>query len=154
MLPANSHSLLPLIHTANNVTFPCGQFDQASVSCQGRTRSKAGEKFDEERLLPFFLAPPASFGSRPLGLLRPDVAQALQADGLDQFDSVGRSPWYFLTEPIQRDSAPAQAQAWGVSFAPWVNESGQSARSECVERLVKAWKDAGMFPDILRGDFH
>ncbi|GAA5911622.1 hypothetical protein JCM8208_005694 [Rhodotorula glutinis] len=45
----------------------------------------------------------------------------------------------------------AETGPWAVGFEDWVNEEGVDARREHVDRIVRGWKHAGMFPECLGG---
>ncbi|KAF5371250.1 hypothetical protein D9758_004231 [Tetrapyrgos nigripes] len=123
-LPPSCTSLLDSVKKANNVFLPNGPFDPASESLAFcRTRSKAVTedelKYDKERLVPFRLPT-----GNVVGLLRPQVFEALASE--KELD-------------LSRN---------GVSF-----QSGMDydARTRYMNNLVGRWKGEGLFAGILRG---
>lgn len=44
------------------------------------------------------------------------------------------------------------ATPYAVAFADWVNEEGREARKEQMDRVARAWKMKGDYPDVLGGE--
>jgi hypothetical protein len=130
-LPAAHPTLLPLVLSSSNLEISRGPWHTPHLRHQVATRTRDNNCVDEETVLPFFLSTPRSPQCRPIGFLRPEVVNALEADHRNlQYSDHSEKPC-------------------SVSFASWVNEVGNPARTAHVERLVRRWKKEGLFHGIL-----
>jgi hypothetical protein len=137
-------TLLPVVHSASNLLLSHGPYDAPELVHTVRTRMAHDRKRSmEEIVVPFFTSTPTSACSRPVGFLRPQVLRALE----DHHARSGhRSPWHPHYSPERRGGGP-----WAVSFAAWVNDGGFPTRSSHMNHLLAEWREAGIFPSILRG---
>ncbi|TFK75024.1 hypothetical protein BDN72DRAFT_832730 [Pluteus cervinus] len=155
-LPNGHISLLPLVHRCSNLTI---ELNDHSRTLTVGTRTSDGSVEDQETVVPFVLSNHDEPGHtyvdgklseleehqlrRPLGLLRPKVVESLEHDH-HQHESEGkRSPWNL--------AYCAKGTVESASFASWVNEGGQRARTKQMNRLISEWKRDKVFQDILRG---
>ncbi|KAF9054504.1 hypothetical protein BJ165DRAFT_1439377 [Panaeolus papilionaceus] len=164
-LPAGHHSLLPLVHSCNNLILPTSSsltidaLDSSSPQHQPTisTRSPTGEAIATETVVPFHLShsnaslsplqdPNIAASRGPVGLLRPQVASALEDDHQKHLVSGAASPW-----DLRYTKTDGQSVLRSVAFADWVNEGGKYTRTMHMERIVDDWKKHGQFKEILRG---
>ncbi|KDR80652.1 hypothetical protein GALMADRAFT_241011 [Galerina marginata CBS 339.88] len=141
-LPPGHRSLLPLVHSCNNLVLPHQPWHSQAPLVMG-TRNSDGEVVDKEHIVPFVL----SHGHRegPVGFLRPQVASALEDDHQKHLVSGAASPWdlkYTKDHPKSLKS---------VAFAAWINEGGKYTRTMHIEHLVDEWRRRNMFPEVLKG---
>lgn len=69
------------------------------------------------------------------------AADATSAGGLER-----------ALEGLRVDGAPSGEEGtYAVGFADWVNAEGADARGEHIDRVVRGWKQEGMFMDQLGG---
>lgn len=144
-LPITQPSLLPLIHTSSNLYIEnIGSGPMARYIVSNRTEKSHVNK---ENVVPFYMSAPSLGYRPPLGFLRPLVADALMSDHAIQVGQSRISPWDI------HYSQESDHDIISVSFAQWVNESGNTQRTHVMERLLAGWRNNGIFPDILRGSF-
>ncbi|CAH7668235.1 NUDIX hydrolase domain-like protein [Phakopsora pachyrhizi] len=102
--------------------------------------------------------------SQPIGFISLDrVLRLILRDNQKMVDMNCKPCWkvlYHLNQktdqnPIVDDDVEIQVeeQVWGLSFEDWINESSDPAslRTEHFDRLVRTWKEAGLFSEILDG---
>jgi hypothetical protein len=145
-LPTAYSTLLPLVLSSSNLEISPGPWHTPHLRHQVATRTRDNHCVDEETVLPFFLSTPYSPQCRPIGFLRPEVVNALEADHSNQISAHKISPWNL-------QYSGHSEKPWSVSFASWVNEAGNRARTVHIERLVREWKRENLFHNILRGAF-
>ncbi|PPQ63814.1 hypothetical protein CVT24_009809 [Panaeolus cyanescens] len=158
-LPAGHHSLLPLVHSCNNLVLPSrSSLDQDNSDTNLptiSTRSPTGESIATEQVVPFHLShttdshitnPTLTISRGPVGFLRPQVASALEDDHQKHQLSGAASPW-----DLRYAKSESQSILTSVAFADWVNDGGKYTRTMHVERIVGDWKKHGHFKEILRG---
>jgi len=143
-LPRGHESLLPLVHTCNNLVLPNEPWDSHSTHIIG-TRTAEGDVVGRETAIPFLIS--HNTREKPIGLIRPDVALALEEDHQKHLVQGSASPW----ELRYSKEHPKALQA--VAFAAWVNEGGKYTRTMHMERLVYDWRKHNVFPIILKGVF-
>jgi hypothetical protein len=143
-LPAAHPTFLPLVLSSSNLGISRGPWHSPHLRSRVVTRTKDNGYVDEETVLPFFLSTPFSSQCRPIGFLRPEVANALEADHNNQISAHKISPWHL--QYSHHANRP-----WSASFSSWVNEAGHRARTVHIDRLVREWNREKLFDDILRG---
>lgn len=143
-LPSDHNSLLPLVHSSSNLRLSPFSHNPTTRHCIS-TRKESDVYLHEEFVVPFYVSTPVSAGCRPIGWLRPLVAQALKADHDSKLMCNQRSPWQ-LQHTRESSGLPLSA-----AFAPWINVEGRQQRTLYMERLVTRWKQENLFADILSG---
>ncbi|PPQ78381.1 hypothetical protein CVT25_011604 [Psilocybe cyanescens] len=142
-LPRGHHSLLPLVHSCNNLILshhPWHSDPKHTVA----TRTALGDLTDEETVVPFVIS--HDHRDYPaVGFIRPHVASALEEDHQKHLVSGSASPWDL------RYSKEFPKVLKAVAFAAWVNEGGKYTRTMHMERLVYDWRKHDVFADILKG---
>lgn len=101
----------------------------------------------QDVLVPFFVSlPKEGAHQQPIGFVLPSVLTALEEDNT-KMSSIKCSPcWAFAQEE--------RGPIWAIAFADWINEDLNEAldlRTEHMDRVVRNWKEAGLFPDPLQG---
>jgi len=138
VLPAGVWSLLSVCTTLDNAVLPQGPFGPALHA----SRVVHAREEKEELLLPFFVE---STDKKPVGFLRPSVVEALQDDNAHMKKMRLQACWRVLEVTESGD-------AWGIAFEDWLNEEGREARSEHMDRVMRAWKQENRFPEELNGE--
>jgi hypothetical protein len=142
-LPSGHNSLLPLVLSSSNLRLSPLSHNH-TIRHRVSTRNESNISLDAEFVVPFYVSTPLSPECRPIGWLRPQVAQALEEDHETELRRDQRSPWQF-----HRNESDGLPQA--AAFARWINAGGQQLRTLCMERLVMRWRQEQLFTDILRG---
>ena len=90
-------------------------------------------------------------GSRRSSVTANTAASALTGGGSS--DGEQGIPMDDVLEGLRSLSMAQSAESgpWAIGFEDWVNEEGVDARREHVDRIVRGWKHAGMFPECLGG---
>lgn len=145
-LPANHHSLLPLVLSSSNLRLS-PVLQNSATHYQVSTRRESGIYGDEEPVVPFFVSTPMSPECKPIGFLRPEVLHALKIDHETQLRQHHRSPWDL------QYTGKSDRTVLSIAFAQWINAGGQPQRTQHMERLVMEWRNNKLFSDILRGRF-
>lgn len=141
-LPSHHASLLPLVCSSSNLYLSSSLHD-STIRHHVSTRKESNVYVDEEDVVPFYVSNPTAMLSKPIGWLRPLVANALNEDHETEFRRHQRSPWH-----LEHTSDGVLLSA---AFASWINTEGQQQRTLHMERLVMKWRQARLFADILRG---
>ncbi|KAF9221180.1 hypothetical protein BS17DRAFT_786025 [Gyrodon lividus] len=129
-------SVLPLVLSSINLALPSGPFDDPTTTHRASCYASSVPAEEEERLLPMFLH--SSLPKSPIGFLRPKVMEKILCD----HEQCGKnSMWNVFRRP---DDSP-----WAIAFADHIADF--AARSQAMSGLLRAWKDDGFFPDILKG---
>jgi hypothetical protein len=142
-LPCGHNSLLPLVLSSSNLRLSPLSHNH-TIRYRVSTRNESNISLDAEFVVPFYMSTPLSPECRPIGWLRPQVAQVLEEDHETELRRGQRSPWQF-----HRNESDGLPQA--AAFARWINAGGQHLRTHCMERLVMRWRQEQLFTDILRG---
>ncbi|KAH9479438.1 hypothetical protein JR316_0008032 [Psilocybe cubensis] len=142
-LPREHHSLLPLVHSCNNLILSNHPWHSDTPHTVA-TRTAQGDLIDQETVVPFVIS--HDHRDYPaVGFIRPQVAAALEEDHQKHLVSGSASPWDL------RYSKELPKVLKAVAFAPWVNEGGKYTRTMHMERLIYDWRKHDVFSDILKG---
>lgn len=129
-------SVLPLVHSAINLTLPTGPFDDPAVTHRASCNAGSIPPEEEEQLFPMFLG--STSLSRPIGFLRPKVAEEILKN---HQESGEKSIWNVLHGP--GDSL------WAICFADQIADF--ETRTHAMRVVLERWKSEGLFPDVLKG---
>ncbi|OAV89721.1 hypothetical protein PTTG_03848 [Puccinia triticina 1-1 BBBD Race 1] len=123
------------------------------------TRSNSSDQLDNN---PFFneqaYQPPWDQAAQdrdarqPIGFLRPAVLKALIQDNQHMNRIHSQACWKLFYPPDQGQETGASLPA-RVSFEDWINQAEDriETRQEHLDRLVRGWKEIGLFADQLSG---
>lgn len=98
---------------------------------------------DGDTVIPFYVAEEDSQCTPPVGLLSQTIVSAIQNDHRECVATTGTSPWRLHYGEFKKLAS--------ISFAPWVNRDGRSARTTHIERIVHGLKEDKRNNDFLRG---
>lgn len=128
------------MNTCNNYTLPEGPWSPERVS-----RELAGSPSDH--LVPFFVSLPTSGAVQtPIGFVPPHVLSELEKDNV-KMSKMRCQPCWAMAR------ADEQSPIWAVAFADWMNDDPEALplRTEHMDRLMRNWKEAGVFAEHLKG---
>jgi hypothetical protein len=143
LLPQGQWSLQNVIERCNNGALPDGPFSPAKLAYD--------KTLTDDWLVPFFLQPlpdaSTSGHTTPIGFLRRAVVDAMRADNDKMRSMRCDTCWRFYGEG---------EDTWAASFEGWftdvdTREQLLALRSEHMDRMVRGWKEAGLFPQTLQG---
>ncbi|PLW27567.1 hypothetical protein PCASD_20081 [Puccinia coronata f. sp. avenae] len=85
---------------------------------------------------------------QPIGFLRPPIVEALVQDNQHMKQIQKQTCWKLFYLENEEGSLPVK-----VSFEDWINQSEDwlEARSKQLQRLIRGWKENGLFLDQLAG---
>lgn len=143
-LPSGSWTLLPIIEKCDNAVLP---------AWPPRSQSEQTDADAEDRLVPFFVE---EQDTRPVGFLRPKVLQAMLDDNeaMTTKMKMAEPCWQVRTRTNDAKEAVAADglhNIESVAIAKWINDEGKETRSEHMDRLVRKWREQGLFSDELGG---
>ena len=148
-LPAGCWTLLPIVDRCDNARLPQGPFGPDAtvrVPPQRAAGARAGSSQQVERLVPFYVK---QDDVQPIGFLRPAVLAALLADNEGAVKRRKAQPCWIIQSTSE--DAEDRNSIHGVAFADWVNEDGKEGRHDQMDRLVRGWKEDGLFAGELKG---
>jgi hypothetical protein len=138
-LPYPHYTLAPVLDACDNVILPLGPFSPTAPPTFA-VSTTSHKQYDQEPIVPFFV----EIGdSQPVGFLRPAVVDALKVDNVKMNKFKVNECWKILEND--------EGRVWAVAFEDWLNEEGAAARQEHIDRLVRSWKQAGLFASELGG---
>lgn len=146
--PRGHSTLLPVIEACDNTSLPLGPFSAEWKSLRDqRLQRLQRDNTPLDTIVPFFLRAPnehEEYQEQPIGFLRQDVFQAMKKYNLDSAD-----------QPIF-DFLGGVDAPWGVAFTEQLNDPQDSQhafalRTRAMTKMVETWRDAGLFPENLRG---
>jgi hypothetical protein len=146
LLPQGRWTLKSVVSRCNNAVLPEGPFSAVKLAYD--------KTLSDDWLVPFFLLPlenPDSSGlTLPIGFLKRQVVDALLEDNHKMDKIKCDRCWRIYGE---------KDETWAVSFEEWFTDTDTREelllrRTEHVDRLVRGWKEAGKFPDLLSSAFN
>ncbi|WAR59771.1 hypothetical protein PtB15_11B412 [Puccinia triticina] len=122
------------------------------------TRSNSSDQLDhntsskKNHQPPWDRATPDRDSRLPIGFLRPAVLKALVEDNQHMTRIHNQACWK-LFYPVKEDNETGVSLPSKVSFEDWINQAEDriEARQEHLDRLVRGWKETGLFADQLFG---
>ncbi|KNE99706.1 hypothetical protein PSTG_06997 [Puccinia striiformis f. sp. tritici PST-78] len=86
--------------------------------------------------------------SQPIGFLRPIIIKALIDDNQNMLKINSRPCWKLSYPSVDQNECPSM-----VSFEDWINQAEDriETRAEHLDRLIRGWKENGLFLDQLSG---
>ncbi|MBW0555901.1 hypothetical protein O181_095616 [Austropuccinia psidii MF-1] len=131
--------------------------DQLNLACfQSQSflsNSNSNSNYDDHEKIRDF--------SQPIGYLRPCIINALFNDNQKMLEIKTKPCWKFLYSIHQNSNHPIISDTdhqsllspWAIAFEDWINDSENrlETRREHLDRLIRNWKQSGLFLDQLSG---